>query len=152
MILQPSFFLILQSYKRLCWQTLREIHQKPKKLAEFFKNSPDLALFMDLKRIIRDTTYVSVMDKLFTGATAKTSNRSYPFELDSLPYRPYSGGKVVFWMRTDSLQKNDSVYAPVFLVKDIQPYKVNYLDSDCKARDTLMIGSLTSTSTNGNWK
>jgi hypothetical protein len=134
---------------------LAEIARNPAKQEEInrvFKGGPELDLLMDLKRIVRDTTYVSVMDKLFTGATAKVSNRTHAFQLDSLAFRPYSGGKIAFWMRADSLQKNDSVYAPVFLVKDLQPYKFRYLDNDCKPRDTLMIGSLTSTSTNGNWK
>lgn len=125
---------------------------RQQEINELFGNSPTKVQFLELSKIIRDTSYVSVIDKLFFGPSAKTRDENFPFQLDSLPYRPLSGGKIALTMIVDSLQKADSVYAPVFLVKDPAPFKFRYLDDDCKPRDTLMIGSLTSTSTNGNWK
>jgi uncharacterized membrane protein YphA (DoxX/SURF4 family) len=118
----------------------------------FGSNEKQKKDFLSLASIIRDTTYISVTEKLFTGSGAKTRDPKFPFQLDSLEYRPFSGAKVKLMMIADSIQKNDTVYAPVFLVKDPMPFKFNFLDDECKSRDTLIIGSLTSTSTNGNWK
>lgn len=119
---------------------------------QLFKNPVEKKQFMELAALVRDTTYIPVTEKLFTGGSAKNRDENFPFELDSLPWRPWSGAKVKLVMITDSIAKNDSVYAPVFLVKDPNPFKFEYLDDECKSRDTLIIGSLSSTSTNGNWK
>jgi hypothetical protein len=119
---------------------------------QLFKNPVEKKQFMELAALVRDTTYIPVTEKLFTGGSAKNRDENFPFELDSLPWRPWSGGKVKLVMITDSIAKNDSVYAPVFLVKDPSPFKFEYLDDECKSRDTLIIGSLSSSSTNGNWK
>jgi hypothetical protein len=119
---------------------------------QLFKNPVEKKQFLELAALVRDTTYIPVTEKLFTGGSAKNRDENFPFDLDSLPWRPWSGGKVKLVMITDSIAKNDSVYAPVFLVKDPSPFKFEYLDDECKSRDTLIIGSLSSSSTNGNWK
>lgn len=107
--------------------------------------------FMELSSIVRDTNYVSVIEKVFTGPSAKKRVSDFEFSPDSLPYKPYSG-KQKFWMKTDSIPKGEGM-DPVFLVKDPKPFAKQYMDreSDCMPRDTLKMGSLSTTSTNGNW-
>lgn len=127
---------------------------KQELINELFTDPAKKQQFMELASIIRDTTYVDVVDKLFIGPEAKKRDENYPFDLDSVKFRPFSGGEIEFWMRADSLMREDSTFVHVFMVKDPQPYKKRYLDPDaeCQPRDTLTMGSLTSTSTNGNWK
>jgi len=88
----------------------------------------------------RDTTYQSVMEKLFTNdRAAGTRESKYKFNIDSLDVVPFSGGRK-FVMFTDFLTKNNT-QVPVLLVKENAPL----------TKDTLMIGSLTEASTSGNW-
>lgn len=88
--------------------------------------------------IVRDTIMVSVLDKVFLNEDAQ-EDRDYRFQLDSLPYAPYSGAK--FYMKTDLIDQG-GVKTPVLLLKDMKPFDKT---------DTLMVGSLTDANTSGNW-
>ena len=89
----------------------------------------------------RDTTYITVMDKLFSSDKSKIARDSrYPFNPDSLEIVPVTGGKMEFIMETGFVDK-DGVKMPVLFIKEPNPL----------TKDTLMVGSLTDVTTNGNW-
>lgn len=93
-----------------------------------------------IKGFARDTSYQSVMEKLFTNERAAGTRESkYRFNIDSLDIVPFSGGRK-FVMFTDFLTKNNT-QVPVILVMEEKPL----------TKDTLLIGSLTEASTSGNW-
>ena len=99
---------------------------------------------IELGIIVRDTFYVSVLDAKFLSEEAQ-KERTHPFSLDSLAYSPYSNEK--FIMKTSMLNKSGGVRVPVFVVKDPKPFNPRPFNP----KDTLMLGSLTEASTNGNW-
>ncbi|MFN3341642.1 MAG: hypothetical protein ACK40M_03035 [Flavobacteriales bacterium] len=89
----------------------------------------------------RDTTYNSVMEKIFLSNKALANRDSdYKFSVDSLDVAPYSGG-MKFTMETGMIKKNN-IDVPVLLIVEPNPF-----DKD----KPLTVGSLTDVTTNGNW-
>jgi len=93
-----------------------------------------------LKLFGYDTTFLDVMDVMFTGADAINKDRAYPFDATKLGNIPMNEEKE-FIMMTRMLE--DSSWA--LMVKDPFPY------DPFGTEDTLTIGSLTESKTNGNW-
>ncbi|MFT6843936.1 MAG: hypothetical protein ACJAUV_000103 [Flavobacteriales bacterium] len=100
---------------------------------------------LDLGIIVRDTLYVSVLKAIFTESNDQ-ADRTLPFNLDSFAYSPFS--KEQFIMETGMIQKSAGARVPVFILKDPRPFNPRPFNP----YDTLMVGSLTDASTNGNWK
>lgn len=94
-----------------------------------------------IKGFKRDTTYHSVMDKIFNNDKALGSrNSDYKFNVDSLEIAPYSGG-MKFILETSVIKKNN-IDVPVFQITEPNPFKKDA---------PLQVGSLTEVTTNGNW-
>jgi hypothetical protein len=91
---------------------------------------------------IRDTSYASVYDQFFAPEVRKKRNLP-AFKLEELGYSPFSGQK--FIMKTGKIDQS-GVILPTVLVKDPTPFGREGLKAD-----TLKIGSLTESHTNGNW-
>lgn len=85
--------------------------------------------------IVRDTIQVGVLGFVFNEDDRE--KRKSRFYVDSLPFVPYGNHK--FQMEADVVEISGAP-APVLLVKDPKPFADQY-----------MIGSLTETSTSGNW-
>lgn len=100
---------------------------------------------LELGIIVRDTSYVSVVEAKFMSEEAQ-NDRTLPFKIDSFAYSPYSKAK--FLMEASIIEKSGGVRVPVFLLKDPKPFNPRPFNP----KDTLMLGSLTEASTNGNWK
>jgi len=93
--------------------------------------------------ITKDTIWKPLVEKLFDLESKTQRNRVFPFVVDSLPYvRGYKKGTLQFVMQADTLTDG----SPVFLAKEPAPFHIIGKD-----QDTLQIGSLTDTKTNGNW-
>ena len=102
-------------------------------------------------RVFRDTILIAVKDTVFNASYLE--NRKSKFNVDSLPFVPYSGG-VKFEMDTATVEKS-RVKVPVFEVRSY--YRDIYRGIDAKKHSVnldegLVVGSLTETSTNGNWE
>lgn len=92
---------------------------------------------------VRDTSYISVYDQYF--ADDVRSKKELPLiSLDSLFYSPYSGEK--FILKTGIIEVSGGVKQSVVLVKDPTPF-----GREGVKKDTLAFGSLSETSTSGNW-
>ena len=100
---------------------------------------------LELGLIVRDTSYVSVLQAKFLNNEAK-EERTLPFKVDSFAYSPFS--KEEFILQTGRINKSGGVSVPVFVLKDPKPFNPRPFDPN----DTLMVGSLNEASTNGNWK
>jgi len=100
---------------------------------------------LELGLIVRDTSYVSVLQAKFLNVEAQ-EERTLAFNIDSFAYSPFS--KEEFILQTGRINKSGGVSVPVFVLKDPKPFNPRPFDP----KDTLMIGSLTEASTNGNWK
>lgn len=98
--------------------------------------SEEEAIEMGIVR--RDTLYEPVLNSLFLNNKAK-ADRKFPFVKDSLEFAPGSGVK--FYMNAGFINQG-GVKTPVFEAKDLKPFDVT---------DTLKVGSMTETSTTGNW-
>ena len=101
--------------------------------------------------VIRDTTYINIRDTLFSNSSMK--NRLKKFELDSIPYVPYSGNEK-FTLNSSEIEKN-KVKVKVF--EAFASYKQIYkgLETEkhnIKLDDGLRVGSMTEPSTSGNWE
>ena len=101
--------------------------------------------------VIRDTTYINIRDTLFSNSSMK--NRLKKFELDSIPYVPYSGNEK-FMLNSGEIEKN-KVKVKVF--ETFASYKQIYkgLETEkhnIKLDDGLRVGSMTEPSTSGNWE
>ncbi|MDQ3190096.1 MAG: hypothetical protein M3Q58_00725 [Bacteroidota bacterium] len=101
--------------------------------------------------VIRDTTYINIIDTLFS----KTSmlNRLRPFHLDSISYVPFSAGQK-FDLDAGEIEKN-RVKVKVF--EAFAPYKKIYTGLETqkhnvKLHEGLRVGSMTEPSTSGNWE
>jgi hypothetical protein len=93
--------------------------------------------------ITKDTVWKPLIEKLFDIESKTQRNRAYSFIVDSLPYvRGYKKGTLRYTMQADTLGDG----SPVFLAKEPEPFHIIGKD-----KDTLQIGSLTDTKTNGNW-
>lgn len=104
------------------------IHQMPDSLTE----EQVIASGM----IVRDTILVPVDTYVFDESDAKS--RKFRLYIDSLPYVPFADHK--FELATGSVESG-GVPQSVFLVKDPKPFATQ-----------LMVGSLETASTSGNWK
>lgn len=101
--------------------------------------------------VVRDTTYISLMDTLFSKR--QLENRLRAFHIDSLPYIPFSGGEK-FSLLAGEIEKN-KVKVRVFEAGATykQIYKGLDLDNQSvKINDGLRVGSMTEPSTSGNWE
>jgi len=85
--------------------------------------------------IIRDTVQVDVLSYVFNDGDRKT--RKTTFYVDSLSYVPFASHK--FEMKSDIIEVSGT-RQPVFMAWDPNPFDVEY-----------KVGSLTETSTSGNW-
>lgn len=124
------------------WAKLKQTFPNDKK----YKDRPDKLTeyeAMKLGYIVRDTTYEPVITRLFLNKEAekrRAAKSIYPvFNVDSIGILPFSGGKEIY-MKTAKIFKNN-IETSVILIKDPRPV----------GKDTLMIGSLTEVTTNGNW-
>jgi hypothetical protein len=101
--------------------------------------------------VIRDTTYVNLMDTLFPERL--NQNRIRAFHLDSLPVIPFSGGER-FALDAGEIEKN-KVKVKVFeafasykqILKDLETE-----NHSVKLNEGLRVGSMTEPSTSGNWE
>lgn len=93
---------------------------------------------LEMGIIVRDTIYEPVMNRVFLSEEAQ-KERKFEFQIDSLRYAPISGAEL--YMKVDAIASGGQ-QVPVFLLKDMKPFDIS---------DTLMVGSLTEASTNGNW-
>jgi len=92
---------------------------------------------------VRDTSYASVYDQYFTAEIRKRKGlRELP--IDSLPYSPSSGNR--FIIKTSSIEVGGGIKRSTLLVQDPNPF-----GRDGVKKDTLAFGSLTESSTSGNW-
>lgn len=100
---------------------------------------------LELGLIVRDTSYVSVLEAKFLTDEAQ-EDRTLAFNIDSFAYSPFS--KEQFILETGRINKSGGVSVPVFILKDPKPFNPRPFNP----YDTLMVGSLTEATTNGNWK
>jgi hypothetical protein len=101
--------------------------------------------------VSRDTILIAVRDTVFNSTYI--ASRTSKFFLDSIPYVPFSNG-VKFEMDTATIEKS-RVKVPVFEVRSYYKDILRGLDADkhsVKLDQGLVVGSLTETSTNGNWE
>jgi len=101
--------------------------------------------------VSRDTILIAVRDTVFNASYI--ANRVSKFYLDSIPFVPYSNG-VKFEMDTATVEKS-RVKVPVFEVRSYYKDILRGLDAQkhsVKLDQGLVVGSLTETSTNGNWE
>lgn len=101
--------------------------------------------------VIRDTTYVNVIDTLFSKSSMK--NRIRKFEIDSMPYIPFSGGEK-FALDAGEIEKN-KVKVKVFEAFASYKQILKGLDTkkhNIKLQDGLRVGSMKEPSTSGNWE
>lgn len=101
--------------------------------------------------VTRDTTYVNVIDTIFSKNYLV--NRLRPFYVDSLTYVPFSNGEK-FQIDAGEIEKN-KVNVKVFEVfasygQIYQGLDVN--NHNVKVAEGLKVGSMTEPSTNGNWE
>jgi hypothetical protein len=127
------------------------ILQKPKDIqAKYIIHRDSLAsLGLSLEEAIakgfsvRDTSYASVFDQYFAAAVReKKGLRELP--VDSLPYSPSSGER--FIIKIGMIEVGGGVKQATILVKDPTPF-----GREGVKKDTLSFGSLSESSTSGNW-
>lgn len=94
---------------------------------------------IELGIVRRDTIYESMLNNLFANEKAM-KNRDYTFNIDSIAFAAVSG--VRFFMNSGFIDQSGGIKSPVFILKDMQPFD---------KRDTLMIGSMSESTTSGNW-
>lgn len=87
----------------------------------------------------RDTSYVNVLDSIFTGN--RKDKRIHNFNPDSLMTVPFTGG-AKFDLQAGRIERS-GVKVPVFLARDSKPFDT---------RDPLEVGSMNDPKTNGNWE
>ena len=92
---------------------------------------------------VRDTSYVSVFDQYFNPEFREKKGLP-PVNLDSLPFSPYSGER--FILKTGLIEASGGVKQPTILVQDPTPF-----GREGVKKDTLRFGSMTESSTSGNW-
>ncbi|HET6243651.1 MAG: hypothetical protein H0V01_05365 [Bacteroidetes bacterium] len=102
-------------------------------------------------QVIRDTTYINIIDTLFSQT--RMLNRLRPFYLDSISYVPFSNGEK-FDLDAGEIEKN-KVKVKVFEV--FATYKKIYTGLETKKQNVkvhegLRVGSMTEPSTSGNWE
>jgi hypothetical protein len=101
--------------------------------------------------VIRDTTYVNLMDTLFPARL--TQNRIRAFYLDSIAYVPFSGGER-FMLDAGEIEKN-KVKVKVFEAFASYKQMLKELETEnhsIKLNEGLRVGSMTEPSTSGNWE
>lgn len=101
--------------------------------------------------VVRDTVYIPVKDTVFTPYSL--GERVVSFNLDSLPYIPFSGGEK-FTIAAGEIEKN-RVKVKVFEISSLysQIYKgMDVAGENVKLDEGLKVGSMTEPSTNGNWE
>lgn len=102
-------------------------------------------------RVIRDTTYINVIDTVFSDSYLQGRIRGfYP---DSLPFIPYGEGEK-FQMDAGETQRNQ-VRVKVFYVFAPNSAIYNGLDADrynVKMNEGLSVGSMSEPITSGNWE
>jgi hypothetical protein len=101
--------------------------------------------------VVRDTTYISVKDSLFSKSYIAQKN--FPFYIDSIPFVPFSGGEK-FKMDAGEITKNN---APVKVFEASCTYGQIMKDLDIRSTNIkpnglIQVGSMTEASTNGNWE
>lgn len=107
--------------------------------------SMGLSLEQAVKRgySVRDTSYISVYDQYFNPDFRAKKNLP-EVNLDSLPFSPYSGER--FILKTGMIEASGGVKQPTILVQDPTPF-----GREGVKKDTLRFGSLSESSTSGNW-
>lgn len=95
-------------------------------------------------QVIRDTTYIAIMDTIFKGERGR---------VDSMRYIPHGKGST-FSLAATTIEKNE-IEIPAFEAS--APYTTVYnglIKKFYKDRwfDSMTVGSLTDGTTNGNWK
>src|SRR5690606_5873539 len=113
-----------------------------------------MAVKLDL--ISRDTVFVPVIQKLFTGPNAKVRDSDLPFDPDSLKYVAYSGGDedaefIYRWKKIENVIDSVKTYKYRFELRMKNPMKKQYSDNECEPKDELIMGSLETDKLTGNW-
>lgn len=102
----------------------------------------------DLKGFKRDTVYVSVLEKYFSGPKyeekRKRSGSKTAFNVDSMAYIPHTKAPLKFGIATGEVLKNTGT-APTLLIWAVHPM-------DSLEMDSIFLGNLTKVDFNGSWQ
>ena len=101
----------------------------------------------DLKKFKRDTVYISVIEKYFSGSKYETkrkkSGSKTAFHVDSMAFLPHSPG-LKFGIATSEVVKSTGP-APTLLIWAVHPM-------DSLVMDTISLGNLNKVDFNGSWQ
>ena len=111
---------------------VKKIGQKPDTLTELEA--------LDLGLIVRDTVMEPAMNR-FMNEKALKESRNAPFDIDAFIYAPPSDQDR--FILTAGMIQSGGRNVPVFQAKDPKPFD---------PPDTLWVGSMTKSTTSGNWK
>ncbi|MCI5056366.1 MAG: hypothetical protein MRY83_09675 [Flavobacteriales bacterium] len=115
---------------------------------------PDTLSEMDALKmglISRDTILEPVFPNLFTDKYMSERNPRVPFNVDSLPYIPFSGGKM-YDMDAGEIVKNN---VPVKVFQVVAPNEALFKDQKKRYYEDLknmQVGSMVDPTTSGNWE
>jgi len=127
----PSFDTLLTFVKQDSFLVIKAIGTVPDTLSE--QEAVEMGL------VKRDTSMVAVLDSIFSPRAMK-KRKIASFNLDSLPYVPFSGDG--FKLHADMLDRGN-LKVPVFAAADSNSFN---------PKKILQVGSMTEPTTSGNWE
>ena len=137
-----SFDTLLNFVNNASFPVIKAIGTVPDTLSE------SEAVSLGLVR--RDTVYINVKDSIFS--LNKLKGHLFPFKFDSLPYIPFGQGEK-FKMQAGEIEVGKAI---VNVFEVFASFEVIYSGLDTKDEpidlsEGLKVGSMTETSTSGNW-